>query len=288
MFQETHSTEDTELAYKSDFKGKVLFSHGRVNCRGVLLGFRPGLQVEVISEVSDPDGRYIVANVCIWGEPITLVVTYLEPSMTMPLLENTMQKIVDAIDSFENSRIIFGGDFNSVLDPRLDSNAPSHTADFRGTKLQKFIDENDFTDVWQAIHPQERHYTCFRNGHRLSRIDYFLASPVMMTHVCDSKIGVAYRSDHTPMYLDFTLHENEIGKGIWRLPNYLLGNSEYRTLVQNLIQELKERNVEADPEILWDTIKACIRGETITFLTKEKRIKKQTIEKLEIEIFQAV
>ena len=214
MFQETHSTEDTELAYKSDFKGKVLFSHGRVNCRGVLLGFCPGFQVEVISEVLDPDGRYIVANVCIRGEPITLVVTYLKPSMTVPLLEDTMQKIVDAIDSFENSCIIFGGDFNSVLDPHLDSNAPSHTADFRGTKLQKFIDENDFTDVWRAIHPQEHRYTCFRNGPRLSRIDYFLASQVMMTHVCDSKIGAAYRSDHTPMYLDFTLHENEIGKGI--------------------------------------------------------------------------
>ena len=39
---------------------------------------------------------------------------------------------------------------------------------------------------------------------------------------------------------------------------------------------------------MWETIKACIRGDTIRFLARQKIAKKRKIEELEMEIFHAV
>ena len=118
-----------------------------------------------------------------------------------------------------------------------------------------------------------------------ARLDYTFVSPDMLTHVLDSSIGVAY---HSPLFLQFSLQENDSGKGIWRVPTYILGDPTYRELINQTIREIEGHNPDANPALLWETIKACIHGDTIRFLARQKIAKKCKIEELEMEIFHAV
>ena len=67
-FRETHSSPEVIQQWEAEFRGKLIFSHGAVAARGVLIGFRPGLDVQIHSSVQDTQGRYVLADVSIEGE----------------------------------------------------------------------------------------------------------------------------------------------------------------------------------------------------------------------------
>ena len=226
---------------------------------------------------------------------LTLGNIYIEPHVAPPLtFDQIMQEILAAAQGFDNTRLVLGGDFNAVLDPILDchysANYYRQPSVLRGDKLNGILDHMDLTDVWRTLHPEERRFT-FHSGttnRAMSQLDYFFVSPDMLTSVLDSIIGIAYRSDHSPTYLQFSLQDNQPGRGLWRLPNFVLSDPQYCALITHTIQELVYLNQDSNPAVLWETIKACIRGDTIRYLSQKKQEKKGKIEELEAEIFQSV
>ena len=287
-FQETYLTDKHVASVHASLPGKVYMADGVSGSRGVLLGFNPRLDVEVQETVIDKDGRYIVAKVLIQKESLTIVTVYIEPTIARDKHLELMTDISDLVAQFENSRVIYCGDFNMVLDPHLDTNTKTHHTAVRTSTFQSFLDLNELTDVWRVQHPTDRRYTCFTNNQYLSRLDMFLCSPEMLTYVTSTDIGLAFQSDHSPITMQFSLHEDDRGRGFWRLPNYLLGVTDYVKTISELIKDSTERNSEVDDDLLWDTVQANIRGESIRFQCTLKREKKQRIENIESEIASAV
>ena len=110
-FQETWETPG--LNWEHELPGKILHARGSNNRQGVLLGFNSNLQSVIESSEADPEGRYIVVNVKIRGEQMTIVAMYIESSLpdkdTIIVLGNVMDKIVAG----GNSRVLICGDLNS-------------------------------------------------------------------------------------------------------------------------------------------------------------------------------
>ena len=167
---------------------------------------------------------------------------------------------------------------NSDLDCHYTSPNYASSLYQQGRVLNRIIEEMDFTDVWWTLHPSECRFTCHTRARNMAkvfaRLDYTFVSPDMLTHVLDSSIGVAYHSDHSPLFLQFSLQENDSGKGIWRVPTYILGDPAYRELINQTIREIEGHNPDANPALLWETIKACIHGDTIRFLARQNIAKK--------------
>ena len=185
-----------------------------------------------------------------------------------------------------NPDVLWFGDFNAVLNAQIDANVPRQSR--FSLSMNNFIENNDLTDVWRYLHPNEKRYTCYTQPTAaLSRLDLFLASPTFLTHIVSSEIHPAYCSDHCPISIDFTLAENERGKGFYRIPNFLLQETAYCKLIQQTILDTTRLNQEADPAVLWDLVKAKIRGVTIKYLSESKWDKKCRIEAVEGEIAQA-
>ena len=80
---------------------------------------------------------------------------YLEPSMkdseVISILSEVMTKIVQG----GNSRVMWCGDFNAILNPTLDT-AAGKTRRTRGKKLDGFLATHDLTDIWRMGHPTEK------------------------------------------------------------------------------------------------------------------------------------
>jgi hypothetical protein len=71
-----------------------------------------------------------------------------------------------------------------------------------------------------------------------TRLYYFLISSHLQSFINESNIGIAYRSDHSSMYLTFQFTEHKRGKGTWKFNNRLLRDDEYIKIVKYCIDEV--------------------------------------------------
>ena len=274
-FQETHSSPDTEKTWIQDFgKGtKLLMSHGANAQNGVLLGFAPHLNPKINSWVTDADGRYVVAHVNIQGEPFTFVVVYLPAARNIGDKLDLLNAVMAEIAKGGNSRVVMCGDFNIALDYTMDVKAKKEFDQRSSPRFREFFDLHDWTDTWRAWHPERHRYTC-HHGKAASRIDLVMASPALLTHIQSVEIGVAFASDHAPMYVDFTTTQLEKGKGYWRFPSFLLADPVTVKRIENVIQDAKTQGNHLNPHDKWDFVKTAVRGESILYMGECHKKKK--------------
>ena len=93
-----------------------------------------------------------------------------------------------------------------------------------------------------------------------------MALPAFLTHILSTEIGIAYSTDHAPIYLQFSLEQLEKGKGYWRMPTYLLSDPVFVRKVENLVDDRVSEHSLSDPHMLWDYVKSEIRSLTIQYL----------------------
>ena len=63
--QETHSNSKVEQKWKEDFKGPILFSHGKSNSCGVWIAYFGTGTFTVKKQQRDKEGRILILDVCI-------------------------------------------------------------------------------------------------------------------------------------------------------------------------------------------------------------------------------
>ena len=123
FLQECHSTKEVERLWEYQWKNKTFYSHGKSNARGVCMLLRPGLEYKLISpEIKDKLGRYLILHMEIQDLPYVLV-NYHAPNDEQGQL-CTLNEISDKLKTLsvdEDTRLIWGGDWNCILDKSLDA-----------------------------------------------------------------------------------------------------------------------------------------------------------------------
>ncbi|VDI25052.1 Hypothetical predicted protein, partial [Mytilus galloprovincialis] len=75
------------------------------------------------------------------------------------------------------------------------------------------MSEIDLVDVVIGNYTQEKKRFSWRGPNKKqARLDYFLVSSDFQPMITSCDIGVAYRSDHSAVFLSFQLNTNEKGK----------------------------------------------------------------------------
>ena len=121
FFQETHSSREIENVWANQWGGKVIYSHGSNDSRGVLIAFREGLDIKIENEMKDTNGRVIILKACIQGSDFLLINIYnanveKEQLHTLEMLDS----LIDKVNVSHDIKVILGGDldfhFNSPLE----------------------------------------------------------------------------------------------------------------------------------------------------------------------------
>ena len=281
LLQETHSTVETEQLWRFDWGGDILFSHGSNAARGAAILFDKDLPIHIHSSLTDNEGRYIVLDMEINGLRLTLCNIY-APNEDRP---EFFVNVIHHIESLTNDNRIISGDLNLVLDIEMDKKGGLRTTNTKSQQVvSSWMDDTDMVDIWRWHHPDDRKYT----WHRLNpskifcRLDYFLVSYGLTEKIIQSKISPGFRSDHSAINLIFMPFANITGKGFWKLNCSHLYDLDFVNRIKNTIQLSAEINKEANPNLLWDTIKMSVRGESIKFGAQKKKeinCKIKTIEK---------
>ena len=130
-------------------------------------------------------------------------------------------------------------------------------------------------DLW-------RDYTHYSHPHDVyTRIDYIFIYKRDRHRVEQCEHGNIDLSDHAPVMVTIQIN-SQVGNTLWRLNSSILNNMPLKTQIKKEIEQfLKENNNgEVASEIVWDTLKAVLRGGNNFLLCKEKERKTTEISKI--------
>ena len=246
--------------------------------RGVAILISNCVNFEFIKEIRDKEGRYVIVKGKIDNNIVTLVNVYVPPGSDKTFLKSVFEIIV-----LENEgTLICAGDFNMVLNPKLDTT----NAKRNKTQLSKLVNisliELGMFDVWRELHPLEKDYTHYSAPHSVySRIDYFFMNTADRHRIQDCSIGIADLSDHSIVYLNIKLEARK-KNSLWQLNAGMLNNRDTKEGIKKEIKSCIEENIDSpvDDTILWDTVKAVMRGRLISRAAYQKKIREEEYKNL--------
>ena len=122
----------------------------------MLIGFHEAVKYKIKARYVDKNGRYIVLDVLIDNNLVTMV------NYHAPNIESDQLKVLDELTHIfnqsqisENPTFIWGGDFNLCFDVDLDADQSSHKLKVKPlSKLLSIMSENDLCDIYSIRNPE--------------------------------------------------------------------------------------------------------------------------------------
>ena len=280
--QETYTTKRDETVWTNQFgcgTNSITFSHGKSDARGVLIAFREEMKYKIVSKHIDNDGRYIILNVLIDNNHIGLV-NYHAPNNEaeqVKILEE-LNHIFDTFDNHEDTKYIWGADFNMILNTHLDADGGSPAIKIKSTaKLLSMTSDNDLCDIFHIRNPETRRYTWRRKTpFKQRRSDFFLVSDSIQENVQLVDIIPSVGSDHSAIKIIlYSLRENSRGRSYWKFKSSLV---EDKSFVESLKKEIsdfvKQASTLQNPASRWEYLKFKCREYARNYSMRAAKMRK--------------
>ena len=257
LLQETHvDTLSLGREIESSLGGKMFWSFGQNDSRGVGIFFSSKCKMDVVRFHHDFEGRLLYVDFD-KGEYFRIINIYAHTDE-----RQRKQFFKDLIHVLNTRRtIILGGDFNCVKDTGLDKiggNMDRGTAGWK--ELNDSISACNLRDVFRTLHPNIVNTTWIRNG-IACRLDRFYISN-NITHLVTAIEQEPTISDHeiVIMHIKDTTKDFNIGKGTWIFPNKLLEDDDFK---HELYFSLMETMTEPEDDHMlkwWDNLKSLTKN----------------------------
>ena len=296
--QDVHIQSQQESYVKAEWGNDAYFSCFNSSSRGVLILLNNNFEYKVEKINSDVNGKYIILDINIEGKKFTLISLY-GPNDDKPKFYKELRQKYKTLN---NDNIIMCGDWNSVINPDLDTNNYLHINNPRARNkvLDSIIEEDGFLDTYRIFHEEKREYTWSRRNpvRKQARLDFFLTSFECFLYVYATNIIPGYGTDHSGVTLELTLNENERGRGHWKFNNSLLKDHSYIQIVKDTISDVKQTYAKnnndnldnqqseysINSQLFLETLLLMIRGNTIKYSSFKKKQQQQQEKQLEQEI----
>lgn len=116
LLREIHLTDTRSTVLQSTNFPHIFTANYNSRQRGVAILINNKVKFNHNKSISDPEGRYIIINISIDNNPLTIANLY-GPNNDDPSFFHSFFSILKNLPS---SDLIIGGDFNTTLDPTID------------------------------------------------------------------------------------------------------------------------------------------------------------------------
>ena len=295
--QDIHCTENMMIKWEAEWGYKTVICPHRTDSRGVAILLNDNFEYKLHRVKTDPEGNFVALDIEMAEKRVTLITCYGPNRDTPTFYENLHQLVED----FQNLSIIICGDWNLVQDQEQDTSGYLHENNKEAKKrVLKLKEDWDLCDPWRENNPQTPRFTWRSGGPPLkqARLDFFLISPDLYAQLAMSDIKAGYRTDHSMIIMGIGYGMGSRGRGFWKLNTSLLHDTEYLEMVRKCIKTvieqyaLPDRDLSStevrfniDDQLFFDTLKMEIRGMSIAYSSRKKKIRKleerRLIEELE-------
>ena len=281
LLQESHLEDNEHLKLKYSWVGQVYFSSFTTSSRGVVILIHKNLPFQLKKCIKDKYGRFVIINGVLHGKEITIMNLYCPPNYSPDFLTKAFSEFAEIASPLA----LVGGDFNCLLNPRLDRHPPRNSPLTNQAKaLLSTCGEINLIDTWRALHPSNREFTFYSHPHKChTRIDYFFVPQSVMQFVSSCSIGNIVVSDHAIVLLELSLDIESARSKRWRFDTRLLKDDKFVSHLKSEFRIFLSINSQStsNPSLLWETTKAYVRGLIIAYSASKK--KKQLEQQLKLE-----
>ena len=196
LLQDVHCQKGKELYYRNAWGNDILISSYTNNARGVAILWK-SVALKVLDKIVHDEGNYIIAKILIDNYLSFVIANVYGPNEDCPEYWAEIWEMCERLAD-QTSPIIIAGDFNLVLDQKMDTvnYARAHNVRARN-RLKIIMQENDLVDVFRKRNPFLCRYTWGRkNPLQQARLDFFLVSDTIDLLIQNTEIVPGYRTDH--------------------------------------------------------------------------------------------
>ena len=179
---------------------------------------------------------------------------------------------------------------NCVIDPTLDRSNP-HTLipSLMSKSISNFMSKNGCVDPWRFYNPHAKKYSFFSQIHQsFSRIDYYFIDSTLISKVLHVDYHPIVISDHAPLSLDIKFCSQPRYPTPWRFNTLLLSDDTFNTFIAAKIDDFIAINKnDRDPvsySLLWESLKAYLRGQIISYSAHLNKSRKAKLQELSVKI----
>uniref|UniRef100_A0A1A8EWE2 Reverse transcriptase domain-containing protein n=1 Tax=Nothobranchius korthausae TaxID=1143690 RepID=A0A1A8EWE2_9TELE len=268
LLQETHSQQEDEKFWVNQWGDKILFDHGSTKSAGVAILFcnSPG---KLVASKSSSNGHWLICVLDIDDQYCIVVNIYgfNNPTQNKLLLTELSNNITNLKLTYPSANIIVGGDFNMVYDEHLDRFPSKCQHSSHNSTLSNFCGNHNLVDPWRLANPDFKQYSWFKPNNTLkSRIDFWLISASVISHVSECCMSAAPLSDHSVIKLKFAPPGGGLrNKGYWKFNSALLTSQTYCDGIKSLITEVMADNTIVSYVSKWEFLKFKFREFSIHF-----------------------
>lgn len=151
FIQETHATKSDISFWKSQWGKNIWFSFGSNRSAGVAI-LQGNFKGHIIKHLADSNGRWVILVVDVDHSQFIIINIYAcnnkkDNKLLFTTIEN---KINQLITTFPTAKIIWGGDFNTVMDGNLDRWPPRNSS---SDELENVCQRMSLVDIWRHKNP---------------------------------------------------------------------------------------------------------------------------------------
>ena len=214
FLQETYSTDETVRTWATEWGGKIYYSHGVSNARGVAILIGNRFVGEVLEVIRDTEGQFLILK-CKIDDMLFGIMNGYAPNQDKP---EFFECLFNKVSSMNFVNCIIGGDLNLVLDIEKDAKE-CKTNNYKSQKVVNcFLENEQMCDAFRTIFPNAQRYMHFkRSPFCAARLDMFLMSMNLVGSIEKYEIEALGYSDHSVVVMVINMDQFEKGPGNWHL-----------------------------------------------------------------------
>ena len=282
FLQETHCHNNKDVKKWTREWGprkNSIWSKGSSNSKGVAVLFKPCSNLCYEEVKIDTCGRYIYFDLKIEDEMHRLLNIY-APNDNYERIK-FFQRMRDWID--ENKKNWIGGDYNCTIDSELDRLNCTSKSDVGQIDIKNIMYDYGLEEIYRRRYPDVKKYS-WRRGNKQSRLDYWLVSENMDSHIDKVEYIPCPFSDHDIASISIDTTKIPQGPGIWKMNLEVINSKLFQDSFRDIWESWVNQKEKYDLHTWWDLGKKKIKKLTIWCSSKLKSDKTAIKEEINLKL----
>ena len=292
FLQDTHTTLLSESLWQLIWRGNILFSHLSSSEAGIAVLLKPNSQIETIEFDEIVKGRAIYVKISFKSSIFHIINLYAPTcDKERSVFFSKILTFLDCLQSGDDP-IVFSGDFNCTLDPKVDrsSGKEHHTASPK--VLMQIIQQYDLCDCHRHVNNNLKMFTWRNKCGSASRIDRLYVSDFKKSSIISFSTMLCPFSDHCAVCVVLRVETHHARSTYWKFNTDFLRDAQFISVFKIFWRDWSTRKKDYDSLLdWWDLGKVKIRqicqdfGKERAFRYKQEKI---ILEKEIVEIEQTI
>lgn len=197
---------------------------------------------------------------------------------------NSANRLLASLPSLNTHQLVLGGDLNCVMDPSLDRSSSKRVSPSKMSKsFSMFMNDNGCVDPWRFSNPSSKVFFFFFTCSLLLLTNwFFFLDRALIPYGKSVEYLPVIISDHAPLQLDISFTLNQKDRPLWRLNPLLLSDQDFCNKITKSIDSFIEiiTSSSVSFSLLWETLKAVLRGKIISFTSYSNKMGRQQLQNL--------